>query len=89
MCNSTLNGEGITDTQPMLLKTQNEANSIDIADLKSKNYSFQEFIEQNKGNDNMHLPGFLLSKWQTPQPPLPGKVPTASAWVWQAIVFPW
>lgn len=53
MCNSTLNGEGITDTQPMLLKTQNEANSIDTADLKSKNYSFQEFIEQNKGNDNM------------------------------------
>ena len=28
-------------------------NSIDIADLKPKNYGFQEFIGQNKGNNNM------------------------------------
>lgn len=42
-----------SDIQPMLLKTQSEANSIDIADLKPKNYSFQEFIQQNKVNGNM------------------------------------
>ena len=35
--NSTLNKERITDTQPKLLKTQSEAKSTDIANLKSKN----------------------------------------------------